>query len=128
MALEWTAGSLPFLRNQLESGRAWCSSRELGSPSMDGRRQWASQLYPWGYVAGRLRLIRVRTRRNRDLAERLFGPEPHDLQAKRRRTARVSRLIQLSHAHGLIAKIPHAQRYRLTEKGQAIMNAAVYVR
>jgi hypothetical protein len=37
-------------------------------------------------------------------------------------------LLQLLRAHGLIAKIPHAHRYRLTEKGQAIMNAAVYVR
>jgi hypothetical protein len=66
--------------------------------------------------------------RNRDLARSLFGSEPHDLQAKRRRTARVSRLLQLLRAHHLIAKIPHAHRYRLTDKGQAMMNAAVYVR
>jgi DNA-binding IclR family transcriptional regulator len=49
-------------------------------------------------------------------------------QAKRRRTAPVSRLIQLLRAHGLIAQIPHAHRYRVSEKSQTIMNAAVYVR
>ncbi len=66
--------------------------------------------------------------RNRDLAARLFGPEPKDLRAKRRRTARVTRLIQLLRAHGLIAKIPHSHRYRVSDKGEAIMSAAVYVR
>jgi hypothetical protein len=66
--------------------------------------------------------------RNRDVAQHLYGPEPTDRNRKRQRTARVSRLLQLLRAHGLIAKIPHANRYRTTAKGEAIMDAAIYVR
>jgi hypothetical protein len=39
--------------------------------------------------------------RNRDLAERLYGPAPRDAQERRRRGARVTRLIQLLRAHGV---------------------------
>jgi DNA-binding IclR family transcriptional regulator len=47
---------------------------------------------------------------------------------QRRRTAQVSRLLHLLRAHGLIAKIPHTHRYRVTAKGEALMSAAVYAR
>ena len=47
---------------------------------------------------------------------------------QRRRTAHVSRLLHLLRAHGLIAKIPHSQRYRVTVKGEALMSAAIYAR
>ena len=66
--------------------------------------------------------------RNRDLAERLFGPAPADLNARRRRTTRVCRLLQLLRAHGLLAKIPRSQRYRVTAKGETLMGSALYVR
>ena len=66
--------------------------------------------------------------RNADVAQELYGPAPRDLAARRRQTARVSRLLQLLRAHGLIAKVPHAHRYQLTAKGEALMSAALYVR
>jgi hypothetical protein len=66
--------------------------------------------------------------RNRDVAEQLFGPLPADPTERLRRTTRVCRLLQLLRAHGLIAKVPHAQRYRVTQKGDNLMNAALYVR
>jgi hypothetical protein len=66
--------------------------------------------------------------RNRDVAQHLFGAAPRDPVARRRRTARVSRLLQLLRAHGLIAKVPHSHRYRVTAKGDALMNAALYAR
>jgi len=66
--------------------------------------------------------------RNRDLAEQLYPRPTKDIHGQRRRTARVSRLIQLLRAHALIAKIPHSYRYRVTDKGEAIMSAAVYLR
>jgi DNA-binding IclR family transcriptional regulator len=47
---------------------------------------------------------------------------------QRRRTAHVSRLLHLLRAHGLIAKIPHAHRYRVTAKGEALMSAALQAR
>jgi hypothetical protein len=66
--------------------------------------------------------------RNRDLADRLFDQVPKDPAAKRRRSARVSRLLQLLRAHGLIAKVPRSHRYRITTKGETLMGAALYVR
>jgi hypothetical protein len=66
--------------------------------------------------------------RNRDLAAQLFGSAAAGPAQRRRRTAQVSRLLHLLRAHGLIAKIPHTHRYRVTAKGEAIMSAAIYVR
>lgn len=66
--------------------------------------------------------------RNRDVAERLFGPAPKDRAARQRRTVRISRLLNLLRAHGLLAKIPHSNRYRITAKGEALMGTALYVR
>jgi hypothetical protein len=66
--------------------------------------------------------------RNRDVAPVLF-PRPATTQAQQRsRTAHISRLLQLLRAHGLIAKIPRSQRYRVTAKGEAIMSTAIYLR
>jgi len=66
--------------------------------------------------------------RNRDVADQLFGAAPRDVVARRRRTARVSRLLQLLRGHGLIAKVPRSHRYRVTAKGDGLMNAALYAR
>lgn len=66
--------------------------------------------------------------RNRDLAQHLFGQQPTDPIERRRRSARVTRLIQLLRAHGLVAKIPRARRYRPTFRGVAIMSAAIQLR
>jgi len=66
--------------------------------------------------------------RNRDVQAVLFPSRLRDVAQQRRRTAQVSRLLQLLRAHGLIAKIPHAHRYRITTKGEAVMNAALYAR
>ena len=66
--------------------------------------------------------------RNRDIQRVLFSNRVKDVADQRRRTAHVSRLLQLLRAHGLIAKIPRAHRYRVTDKGEAIMMAAIYAR
>lgn len=66
--------------------------------------------------------------RNHDVVERLHPRPTTDPCEQRRRTARVSRLIQLLRAHGLVAKVPHSYRYRVTQKGHALMSAAVAVR
>ena len=66
--------------------------------------------------------------RNRDVAEQLYTGAPKDLPEKRRRTARVSRLLQLLRAHGFIAKVPRAHRYTITRQGHALMNGAIYLR
>jgi hypothetical protein len=66
--------------------------------------------------------------RNRDIQAVLFPTRVKGVAEQRRRTAHVSRLLHLVRAHGLIAKIPHAQRYRVTTKGEAIMSAAIFAR
>jgi hypothetical protein len=70
----------------------------------------------------------VRGFRNGELAERLFGPKPKDLQERRRQCGRVSRRISLLRAHGLVAKVPRARRYRVTRSGHRFMSAAIHVR
>lgn len=66
--------------------------------------------------------------RNRDIQAVLFPGQVKDAAEQRRRTAHVSRLLQLLRAHGLIAKVPHTHRYRVTTKGEALMDAAIYAR
>jgi hypothetical protein len=66
--------------------------------------------------------------RNRDVQAVLFPTRARDVAERRRRTAHVSRLLHLLRAHGLIAKVPRAQRYRVTAKGEAVMGAAIYAR
>jgi hypothetical protein len=66
--------------------------------------------------------------RNRDVQAALFPKPPRDGREQRQRTAHVSRLLHLLRAHGLIAKIPHSHRYRVTAKGEVLMSAAIYAR
>lgn len=66
--------------------------------------------------------------RNQDLARQLYAQPAPDSAERRRRCARVTRLLQMLRAHGLVAKIPRTRRYRVTAKGEALMSAAIYVR
>jgi hypothetical protein len=70
----------------------------------------------------------VRGFRNGELAERLFGPRPSDPVERRRQCGRVSRRISLLRAHGLLAKVPRARRYRVTDSGQRFMSTAIHLR
>ena len=63
--------------------------------------------------------------RNRDVAAALKWERPADPAARKRRSARVSRKLQLLRAHGLIAKIPNARRYRVTTRGATLMGAVI---
>jgi hypothetical protein len=100
--------------------------------SCQGRRRRALNLL----AAGEQRLFRAVLRgehrlhgfRNGAIARQLFNGLAPTLAEQRRRTTRVSRLLQLLRAHGLIAKIPHSYRYRITAKGEVVMNTALYMR
>jgi hypothetical protein len=46
----------------------------------------------------------------------------------RRRSAKVTRIFQRLHAHGLIAKIPHSRKWRTTRFGRRVMAAAILVK
>jgi hypothetical protein len=68
---------------------------------------------------------RLRGFRNRDVAEKLDPKPTHDRAERRRRCARVTRLIQLLRAHGLVAKIPRTRRYQITKQGELVMSASI---
>lgn len=57
---------------------------------------------------------------NRSLREHLFGPTA-DPAVRRRQANRTSRLLKRLHVHGLIAKIPHTRRWRLTAHGSVLI-------
>lgn len=65
--------------------------------------------------------------RNRDLAARLHVVYAQDPHQRKRQSARITRLIQLLHAHHLIAKIPRSRRYRFTLRGATLTSAALYL-
>jgi hypothetical protein len=66
--------------------------------------------------------------RSRDLAPYLNHSQSKDPQERRRQSGQRSRLLQLLRAHGLIAKLPHTRRYRVTDRGFAFMSAAIHLR
>ena len=62
--------------------------------------------------------------RNRDLREILFGDSaPKD--ERRRQSAKVTRLLRMLRAHGLIKKVTNTHRYVLTDRGRSIMTALI---
>lgn len=66
--------------------------------------------------------------RSRDLAHALQQPATADTQKRRCYSGQRSRFLQLLRAHGLIAKLPHTRRYRVTDHGFALMSTAVHLR
>jgi len=66
--------------------------------------------------------------RNKDLRPVLFPRSQEDPLLLRYSSARISRMLRLLRAHGLIAKISRTHSYRVTAKGQAVMAAANRIR
>jgi hypothetical protein len=52
--------------------------------------------------------------RNRDLVPLLYATPTEDPDERRRRSARVTRLLRLLRGHGLLQKVPHTHRYQLS--------------
>ena len=65
--------------------------------------------------------------RNRDL-QPLFQPAPTSPPEQRRLSARVSRLLALLHAHGLIYRVTKTNYYRVTQDGHLLMSTAIRFR
>jgi hypothetical protein len=64
--------------------------------------------------------------RNRHLQDRLYpNTSPAD---RKRRSARVNRLISKLRGHGLLAKVPGSRIYRVTSRGHQVMSAAIHYR
>ena len=60
--------------------------------------------------------------RNRDLRIALFGA-PTDATASKRQSARITRLLGLLRAHGIIHKVSGTHRYQVSAKGRRIITA-----
>jgi hypothetical protein len=61
--------------------------------------------------------------RNRDLQSLLYNQAPDTAKEKRRRSARISRLLRMLRAHHLIQKVPRTHRYLLTSRGRDVFAA-----
>lgn len=66
--------------------------------------------------------------RNRDVTRILFATQTKCEKEKRRRSARVTRLLRMLRAHGLIKKVAHTHRYIVTEYGRKVMGALLAAR
>lgn len=64
--------------------------------------------------------------RNRDLRAFLYGPA--DKSEQHAQAGKVTRLLGILRAHGLIAKVPKTHRYQLTEKGRTSISALLAAR
>jgi hypothetical protein len=66
--------------------------------------------------------------RNRDVRRYLYGEPSKDAAVHRRQSGRVSRLLGLLRAHGLIQKIPKTHRYQVTARGREAIAAILAAR
>src|SRR5262245_30931203 len=66
--------------------------------------------------------------RNRDVRGFLYGERSKDAAVHRRQSGRVSRLLVLLRAHGLIQKIPKTHRYQVTTRGREQIAAILAAR
>ncbi|MFV1968486.1 MAG: hypothetical protein ACC628_23930 [Pirellulaceae bacterium] len=65
--------------------------------------------------------------RNRDLRGLLLG-KPASADVRRRQTAKVTRMIRMLRAHGLVHKIPKTHRYTVSPKGRETIAALLAAR
>lgn len=66
--------------------------------------------------------------RNRDVQTMLFGQASSHPFERRRRSGKVSRLLRMLRAHGLIRKVTHTHRYLLTTRGRQVITALIAAR
>lgn len=66
--------------------------------------------------------------RNRDLQRLLFEVPASSPQEARQRSAKVSRLLRLLRAHGLLNKVPRTHRYQVTAPGRKALTAILAAR
>lgn len=64
---------------------------------------------------------------NRDLRQELMG-NSQDPQQRRRQSARVTRLLRLLRAHGMIGKVSKTRYYRVSQRGRETMSVAIALR
>ncbi len=106
---------------------------QLSQPKLwKGRR--VRGLRPWEPIDSRLLAAISRGEftlnglRNRDLQRLLFEVPASAPQQARQRSAKVSRLLRLLRAHGLLNKVPRTHRYQVTAPGRKALTAILAAR
>lgn len=66
--------------------------------------------------------------RNKDLRRQLYPKADENPLSRRQASGRISRLLRLLRAHGLIAKVSRSHCYRITEKGHHAIATALRLR
>jgi hypothetical protein len=66
--------------------------------------------------------------RNRDVVAGLYDRPAADAEQRRRRSARVTQLLRLLRAHGVLHKVAKSHRYRVSESGRVIITAVLAAR
>lgn len=65
---------------------------------------------------------------NRDVVAGLYPKPTSDAAEQKRRSSRVTRLLRLLRAHGLLHKVPKSHRYRVSDKGRTVITAVLAAR
>jgi hypothetical protein len=66
--------------------------------------------------------------RNRDVVAGLYPKATTDQAEQKRRSARVTRLLRLLRAHGVLRKVPKSHAYQVTEAGRVAITAVLAAR
>jgi hypothetical protein len=66
--------------------------------------------------------------RNRDILASLYPEPANDAREQQRRSARVTRLIRLLRGHDILEKVAHSQRYQISERKRANVQAVLLAR
>jgi len=101
-----------------------CQPTELNGRRVRALRPWAEADLALLKAVNRGEFV-LNGVRNRDLRQLLFGDAPDD-DTRRKQSAKISRLLRLLRAHGLIKKVPHTHRYQLTLPGRQAITAILH--
>lgn len=66
--------------------------------------------------------------RNKDVRRQVMPTASHDPAEHKKAAARITRLLRLLRAHGLVQKVSRTFYYRVTKKGQHVMSTAIKLR
>jgi hypothetical protein len=106
-------------------------SKRVKEPGVGGRRVRGLNL-----LGDDARLLEIVSRpefvvngvRNRDVVATLYAKATADASEQKRRSARVTRLLRLLRAHGLLRKVPRTHLYRVSEHGRVVITAVLAAR
>jgi hypothetical protein len=112
---------LEELAERLEQSTTWKGKRVRGLHPFSGPDSTLFELISRGEWA-------LAGFRNADLQALLFTQSTQSPEEKRRRSAWVSRRLRILRAHHLIRKVPHENRYHLTDFGRTATSAILGAR